>query len=104
MNDYNVVLSQEAEADLQDYIDYIMSTYKYKAPLTALRHYEDIFNILRTLNNMPESYSIQTGTSFLRFGANVRRINYKKMAIIYTVHGGIVYIHRIIAANLIKNL
>ena len=56
------------------------------------------------LERFPESYPIQTGSSFLLFGTNVRRINYKKMAIVYTVHDDIVYIHRIIAANLITNI
>ena len=38
------------------------------------------------------------------YGTNARRINYKKMAIIYTVHDNIVYIHRIIPASLITSL
>lgn len=101
MNLYNVILTQDAEIDLQEYIDYII--FDCDAPLTALRHYEDLFKTLERLHYIPETFPIQTGVSFLRFGINVRRINYKKMAIIYTVHGDIVYIHRIMAANLIIN-
>ena len=33
MKNYNVVLSEQAELDFQEYIDHI--TYEYKAPLTA---------------------------------------------------------------------
>jgi len=99
---YNVILSQDAEIDLQEYIDYIM--FDCKAPLTALKHYENLFDTLKSLERFPESYPIQTGSSFLLFGTNVRRINYKKMAIVYTVHDDIVYIHRIIAANLITSI
>lgn len=102
MSRYNVILSQDAEIDLQEYIDYIM--FDCKAPLTALKHYEDLFNTLKSFERFPKSYPVQTGSSFLRFGTNVRRINYKKMAIIYTVHGDIVYIHQIVAANLITSI
>lgn len=101
MNLYNVILSQNAEIDLQEYIDYII--FECKAPLTALKHYESLFKTLKSLERFPKSYPKQTGDFFLPFGTNVRRINYKKMAIIYTIHSNIVYIHRIIAASLITN-
>lgn len=102
MERFQVFLSEEAERDLQQYIDFIM--WDCKAPLTALRHYEHLFNTLKSLEYMPERYAVQTGISFLRFEPNVRRINYKKMAIIFTIHGNIVYIHRIMPANLITSL
>lgn len=101
MKRYDVVLSQDAESDLQEYIDYI--TYDCEAPLTALRHYEELFDVLNSLKYTPEKRAIQTGRFFLRFGANVRRINYKKMAIIYTIRDHTVYIYRIIAAKLITD-
>jgi hypothetical protein len=36
------------------------------------------------------------------YGANVKRINYKKMAILFTVFENVVYIHRIIPAATIN--
>ena len=102
MSRYSVILSEDAEHDLQEYIDYIM--YEYKAPITALRHYEALFDVLSGLKRSPESYPIQTRTSLLQYGTNVRRINYKRMAVIYTVHGDIVYIHRIVAGSMITGL
>lgn len=101
MTRYGIFLSEEAELDLQEYIDYIIQD--CKAPLTALRHYEDLFNVLRSLEYLPERYVIQKSTSFLRYGPNARRVNFKKMAIIYTVHGDVVYIHRILPSSLITN-
>jgi len=38
------------------------------------------------------------------YGVNARRINFKKMAIIYTIHGSTVYVHRVIAASMITDL
>ena len=101
MTRYGISLSEEAELDLQEYIDYIIQD--CKAPLTALRHYEDLFNVLRSLEYLPERYVIQKSASFLRYGPNARRVNFKKMAIIYTVHGDVVYIHRILPSSLITN-
>ncbi|GAB6011751.1 hypothetical protein [Viscerimonas tarda] len=49
-------------------------------------------------------YAIQRQQSLKKYGHNVRRLNYKKMAIIYTVHSTTVYIHRIVPANTISGL
>lgn len=76
----------------------------YKAPNTAIRYLQGLYNEISSLKTHPEHPPVHTSPFFLRYGANARRINYKKMAIIYTVHGDIVYIHRIIPANLITNL
>ena len=59
MNLYNVILSQNAEIDLQEYIDYII--FECKAPLTALKHYESLFKTLKSLERFPKSYPKQTG-------------------------------------------
>ena len=53
MERFQVFLSEEAERDLQQYIDFIM--WDCKAPLTALRHYEHLFNTLKSLEYMPEN-------------------------------------------------
>ncbi|HEY5591460.1 MAG TPA: hypothetical protein VIK55_10625 [Paludibacter sp.] len=39
-----------------------------------------------------------------KYGQNTKRINYKKMAIIFAIYGHKVYIHRIIPANAISGL
>ncbi|MDR0371562.1 MAG: hypothetical protein LBH80_06895 [Prevotellaceae bacterium] len=51
--------------------------------------------------NHNKSYPVQTNRSLLQYGINVRRINYKRLAIIYTVHEDIVYIHRIVASSML---
>lgn len=100
MKNYSVVLSEQAESDFQKYVDYIM--YECNAPITALRHYEELFATLNSLKHSSESFPLQTHPTLLRqFGFGVRRINYKKMAIIFTVHDSTVYIHRILAGSMI---
>ena len=76
----------------------------YKAPNTALHYLQGLYNEILSLQTNPVYPLIQTSPYFLRYGANARRINYKKMAIIYTVNDHIVSIHRIIPANLITSL
>jgi hypothetical protein len=49
-------------------------------------------------------YAIQTHPVFSRFGNEVRRVNHKKMSIIYTIHGNIVYIHRIVTGSVVSAL
>lgn len=99
---YRIKLLDEAEKDFDEYIYHIRAV--YHAPITATKHYAGLSNCINSLKFFPERHPLQISNFFLRFGPNVRRINYKKMAIIYTVHGDIVYIHRIIPANLVTSL
>jgi len=73
----------------------------YKAPNTAISYLQGLYDKIIHLKRSAESFPIQSSSFFQRYGVNTRRINYKKMAVIYTVHGDIVYIHRVMPANLI---
>jgi plasmid stabilization system protein ParE len=59
---------------------------------------------IKSLAKNPESYPIRFNLSLMQYGTDVRRINYKKMAIIYTVNDNTVDIHRIIASSLITDI
>ena len=96
---YQIRYSDTALEDIKDLRIVIRDT--YKAPNTAISYLQGLYNKISRLKTSPESYTIQTSSFFQRYGANTRRINYKKMAVIYTVHGDIVYIHRVMPANLI---
>ena len=98
---YNIVHSDDAKNDLAGLADVI--TYKFKAPLTSFRYVRELRKEIHSLKRSPESHPVQTRRSLLQYGSNVRRINYKKMAIIYTVHDDLVIIRRVIPASLITN-
>ncbi|MDR1402411.1 MAG: type II toxin-antitoxin system RelE/ParE family toxin [Tannerellaceae bacterium] len=102
MKIYNIHYSDSAEEDLNELYNVIC--YTYLAPITANKYVKGLNDIIRELEKNPEIYAIQTRPSLQQYGQNVRRINYKKMAIIYTIHGHVVYIHRIVAASLIAGL
>jgi plasmid stabilization system protein ParE len=96
---YEVIILPEAETEFNNYIDYIY--FSCDAPLTAVKHYNEILEHLYSLEKHAEIYQIEHSPSLQKYGHNVRRLNYKKMAIIYTVSDETVYIHRIMAASLI---
>ncbi|GAB6012573.1 type II toxin-antitoxin system RelE/ParE family toxin [Viscerimonas tarda] len=102
MKNYIVVISEAAREDMDELSDLIM--YGYKTYNTAIRYIDGLEKRIQELEKDAESYQFQNRTYFLKYGHNVRRLNYKKMAIIYTVHGKTVYIHRIVPANTISGL
>ena len=94
-----IKLSDQAEKDFYTYIDYIKN--EYKSPLTAIRHYEELSKIINSLKIAALAYCVRSEQTLQIYGHFVRRVNYKKMAIIYSVYENTVYIHRIIAGALI---
>ena len=56
---------------------------------------------IKKLEYNPEIYAIRNSNFYLQFGTEIRRINYKKMGVIYSVYRKRVFIHRIIASSLI---
>ena len=101
MNTYDIVYSDDADNDLNNLFDAIF--YEYSAPLTAYRYVSGVVETIKSLSVFLEVYPIEYCQSFAKYGDNVRRINYKKMTIIYTVSGQTVYIHRIMAGILITD-
>ena len=103
MNAFIITYSERAKKDLDNL--FVTITVDYKAPITAYRYIQGIIDTIKMISKSPESFSIAMQKSLLlRYGFNVRRVNYKKMAIIYTIHNNVVYIHRIIANSMIINL
>jgi plasmid stabilization system protein ParE len=100
MKKFNIVVSIDAFEDIQDLYYFIVS--EYNSPLTAKRYVDGLYQTIKSLQITAESYSIRADLSL--YGNFVRRINYKKMAIIYTVHGNSVYIHRVIAASMLTGI
>ncbi len=102
MSAYRVLLSDDARADIDSLTTVIL--FEYQAPLTAFRYIQGLLDTILSLEKSAESFPLQTHPSLLKYGHYVRRVNYKRMAIFYTVHGSTVYIHRVLAASLINEL
>jgi plasmid stabilization system protein ParE len=96
---YHVELSQQSIYDLEELADTI--SYTYRSPLTSKRYMKALKAKIRSLAKNPEAYPVRFNFSLLQYGINVRRVNYKKMAVIYTIDGNVITIHRVMASSLI---
>ncbi len=97
----NVVnITDTAFQDIENVHDYI--AYELFEPITADKYIRGIYNAIKHLSIYGASVAVSEKESLLlQYGLTVRNINYKKMAIIYTVENNIIIIQRIMAASLI---
>ena len=102
MNNYSVVISENAQDDLRNLSEVI--SYEYKAPITAKKYLKGIYSEMHKLSHSAESYKIEIRKSLQHYGPAPRRINYKKMAIVYHVINDVVYIRRVIPSSIIAGL
>lgn len=103
MKKYEINLSSEAMQDLRNLFNVI--AFEYKTRQTAIKYIDELFGVINKLKYSAESYQLQNRPYFRKYGLFVYRINYKKMAIIYTVHGNLAVIKRIVpASTIIGNL
>jgi len=96
---YRIELSEQADTDLVRLAHTIK--YEFVAPLTSFKYIRELKAVIKSLETNPERNAVRDNHFLLQFDTNVRRVNYKKMAIIYTNHNDLVYIHRIMAGALL---
>ena len=94
-----VKMTDSALYDLFD-LDYAIRQ-EFQAPLTAGRYLTDLKKQIKSLSRIAELRVVQPALS-LEYGFDIRRLNFKKMAILYSIEENIVIVHRIIPQNLIK--
>ena len=100
MEEYSVVISLEAEADIDEVYDYI--AFGVMAPETAVRYYMGIYDTIQNLSIVGAMLAISQQPSLRkRYGADVRTVCYKKMTIVYSIIGNVVYVRRVMAGSLI---
>jgi plasmid stabilization system protein ParE len=97
---YTTVYSDAAFDDLKELFEVI--AYDYYAPENAEKYLRGLLETINLLERNAAIYAVQTDSFYRQFGPNVRRVNYKKMAVIYTVYENIAHIHRIVTASLIS--
>jgi plasmid stabilization system protein ParE len=101
MKRYAVRITKKAQIDIYQVIDHISNF--YKAPITAEKYLIGLYDAIFSLTNLAESIRISTKSDILKYGINARTIIYKKLIIVYTVHGRIVLVKAIISGSLIKS-
>jgi plasmid stabilization system protein ParE len=97
----NVVkITDTALQDIENVHDYI--AYELFEPITADKYVRNIFDAIKHLSFYGASVAVSERELLLsQYGSTVRNINYKKMAVIYTVENKEIIIQRIIAGALI---
>jgi len=103
MKKYSIRISELAFKDIEN-LQFAIKLI-FKSPLTAHKYTQGILAQIRLLSHSAESFRISTTTSVLKYGYNARCIYYKKMTIIYTVHGSVVLVQRVLpGANIHEEL
>jgi plasmid stabilization system protein ParE len=81
--------------ELKDAIEF-----SYQAPLTAKRYVEELNMKMQWLANGADYFPVVPELSY-QFGCDMRRLNFKRMAILYSIEGDIVNILRIIPQDMV---
>jgi len=102
MKKYHIEYAEVAEKDIDTLFNVIV--YNYIAPITAFRYIEGLINTINGLCMTGYLYAYCISISVEKYGHNQKRIDYKEMAILYSVYEEIVYIHRIIPSSIIGAL
>jgi len=98
MRKYEVKLTEEAKQDRKSLARFIKE--EVHAPLTAKRYMLGLEEEIKKLENSAGSLAVDEELS-RQIGIEVRRTNYKNMAIIYSVEGEMAYVHHIIPQKMI---
>ena len=101
MRKYVIRISNTAQNDIFEIIDYISEI--YKAPLTAEKYLIQLYDAIFSLENFAESIAISTQNDIIKYGLNARSISFKKLTIVYTVHSRVVLVRAIIPGALINS-
>lgn len=100
MHKHLVKITDSALQDIEDVHDYI--AYELFEPILADKYIRSLYDAIQHLSLYGASVAVSERESLLsKYGSTVRNINYKKMAIVYTVENENIIIQRIIAAALI---
>ena len=98
MKKYDVKLTEQAKQDRKSLARFIRE--EAHAPLTAKRYMLGLKEEIKKLENSAGVLAVDEDLS-RRFGIEVRRTNYKNVAVIYSVDGETVYVHRIIPQKMV---
>ena len=98
MRKYDVMLTEEAKQDRKSLARFIKE--EVHAPLTAKRYMFGLEEEIKKLENSAGSLAVNEELS-RQIGIEVRRTNYKNMAIIFSVEGEKVYVHHIIPQKMV---
>ena len=98
---YCIHYKSRARRDIQQVYDYI--EYELFNPTAAKRFVEGIYAKIDQLRYNAGIFAKSTYRDVLKYDPAARHVTYKGFTIIYSIHGNLVLIHRIIHGSLIKD-
>jgi len=97
---FRVVISPEAEDDIEEVFAYI--AFYVMHPTTAEQFREGILETIDKLKKYVDIFAMSSNEFIRRrFGVDACTIRYKKMTIVYNIIGDVVYIRRVMPGSLI---
>ena len=97
---YNIYIKPQATNDIENVIDYI--EYELFNPIAAKRFFKGIYAKIDGLRLNAGIFAKSTYRDVLKYDITARHVLYKGFAIIYSIHGNLVIVHRVIHGSLIK--
>jgi len=98
MGTYSIAFTTQADLDIASLAQFIQD--ECKSPLTAKRYVDALFVRIKWLEHNADVFAIMPELS-IQMGLDLRRLNFGKMAILYSIEGDKVYVHRIIPQSLV---
>ena len=98
MKQFELKITPKAESDLLALREAIVSA--YKAPITAKRYLEDLNATMLWLERGADCFP-SVPELFFQYGFEIHRVNFKRMAILYSIEGTTVFIHRIMPQSMV---
>lgn len=98
MKRFDITTTPKAQSDV-DKLRFAIA-FKFRAPLTAKRYVEGLNKKVQSLKVGADAIQIDKVFS-AQYGFDVRRVNYKEMAILYSIEEDVVIIQRIIPQNMV---
>lgn len=97
---YRVKIELQAIEDVEKVIDYI--EYELLNPVAAVRFFDGLYATIKKLRFNADIFAKSIYRDVLKYDIAARHVTYKGFAIIYSIHGDLVLVHRVIHGSLIK--
>jgi len=97
---YNVIIRSQARKDIIKIIEYIDQ--ELFNPVAAERFGSGIYTKINQLGSNAGIFAKSIYKDVLKYDDDARHVLYKGFTIIYSIHGDVVLVHRVIHGSLIK--
>ena len=98
---YRIHIKNQARKDIEKVVDYIR--YELYNPMAAQRFFDGFDAKIDQLRYNAGIFAKSIYRDVLKYDIAARHVTYKGFAIIYSIHGDLVVIHRVIHGSLIKS-